>query len=35
MIWKQFFRRGPLEWVMHVLTVKGARVDMEGVERTH
>lgn len=34
MIWKQFFRRGPLEWVMHVLTVKGARVDMEGVERT-
>ena len=34
MIWKQFFRRGPLEWVMHVLTVKGARVDMEGVEHT-
>ena len=34
MIWKQCFRRGPLEWVMHVLTVKGARVDMEGVERT-
>ena len=34
MIWKQFFRRGPLEWVMHVLTVKGARIDMEGVERT-
>ena len=33
MIWKQFFRRGPLEWVMHVLTVKGARIDMEGVER--